>query len=46
MIISHKYKFIFIKNRKVDGYFLEKYLNSFLGISDISTHENIITNKY
>jgi hypothetical protein len=37
MIISHKYKFIFIKNRKVAGSSVEKYINPYLGDSDIIT---------
>lgn len=35
MIISHNYKFIFIKNRKVGGSTLENYLQNFLNEDDI-----------
>lgn len=37
MIISHKYKFIFIKTRKTAGSSIEKYLSAYLGPSDICT---------
>ena len=37
MIISHKYKFIFIKTRKTAGSSVEKYLSSYLGPTDICT---------
>jgi hypothetical protein len=35
MIISHKYKFIFIKTRKTAGSSIEKYLFEYLGPNDI-----------
>ena len=37
MIISHKYKFIFIKNRKVAGTSTEIYLNKYKGKADVFT---------
>ena len=37
MIISHKYKFIFIKNRKTAGTSFEVFIKPFLGPSDIVT---------
>lgn len=37
MIISHKYKFIFIKTRKTASSSLEKILTQYLGDTDIST---------
>ncbi len=37
MIISHKYKFIFIKTRKTAGSSIEKYLYNYLGQDDICT---------
>jgi hypothetical protein len=35
MIISYKYKFIFIKNRKVAGTAIELFLKNYLGSKDI-----------
>ena len=35
MIISHKYKFIFIKNYKTAGSSIESYLHPYLGDDDI-----------
>lgn len=37
MVLSHKHKFIFIKNQKVAGSSLEKILYNYLGESDICT---------
>lgn len=37
MIISHKYKFIFIKTRKTAGSSIEWFLDPYLGKDDIST---------
>jgi len=37
MIISHKYKFIFIKTRKTAGSTIEYNLSSFLGPNDVIT---------
>jgi len=37
MIISHKYKFIFIKTRKTAGTSLELYLSKICGIEDVVT---------
>jgi hypothetical protein len=37
MIISHKYKFIFIKTRKTAGSSIEWFLQNYLGDNDIST---------
>ena len=48
MIISHKYKFIFIKNRKTAGTAIELFLSNFLGINDIQrphpTYDNLSRN--
>jgi hypothetical protein len=51
MIISHKYKYIFIKNRKVAGTSVEIYLNNFKGPTDIFTpisswHKNHVPQNY
>ena len=35
MIISHKYRFIFIKNYKTAGSSIESYLHPYLGDDDI-----------
>jgi hypothetical protein len=37
MIISHKYKFIFIKTRKTAGTSIEVYLSQYCGIEDVLT---------
>jgi hypothetical protein len=37
MIISHKYKFIFIKTRKTAGSSIEKYLSNYLSDNDVCT---------
>jgi len=37
MIVSHKYKFIFVKTRKTAGSSIEKYLFPYLGPDDICT---------
>lgn len=37
MIISHKYKFIFVKTRKTAGSSVEKVLSQYLGPNDIRT---------
>jgi len=37
MIVSHRHKFIFIKNRKIAGSAIERYLASFCGPEDIIT---------
>ena len=51
MIISHKYNYIFIKNRKVAGTSVEIYLNKFRGSKDIFTpistwHKNHVPQNY
>ena len=43
MIISHKYKFIFIKTRKTAGTSLEMYLSQYCGSNDIVTRFGIET---
>lgn len=51
MIVSHKYRYIFIKNRKIAGTSLEIYLNKFRGNDDVFTpislfHENHYPQNY
>lgn len=41
MIISHKYKFIFIKTRKTAGSTIEMFLDKYLDEKDISTGSDI-----
>lgn len=45
MIISHKYKFIFIKNRKVAGSSLEAYLSQYCGRLDVLTSSGEIKGR-
>lgn len=40
MIISHKYKFIFIKNQKTAGSSIEAYLSGFCGDDDVLTPDD------
>jgi hypothetical protein len=40
LIISHKYKFIFIKNRKIAGTSIETYLSKYKGDNDVFTPIN------
>lgn len=37
MIVSHKYRFIYIKNKKVAGTSVEAFLSQFLGPDDVTT---------
>jgi hypothetical protein len=51
MIISHKYNYIFIKNRKVAGTSVEIYLNKFRSSKDVFTpisawHKNHVPQNY